>query len=336
MLDPKKANSIIGESLLQGESVASEFRSIFSGSVTADIAKRRSVFEIVNGLTFLSTIMTPILAEAFYGSKMNAWLAAFKHQTNQMPPWLLQALYDAGNKPPDRPFLVEFDRPGDERIRFPKIEAAARTLLKRRVMDRQQFDILSDRAKAESFTIAGDLSDRTIAKVRDTLAKTTYDGASLDKFSKEVSERIGKSAIGPGHLENVYRTNLQAAFRDGQASVMANPVVASVFPYIEYIPISDSRTRDTHSQLGKLGIDGTGIYRREDPFWSLFTPPWDFQCRCSTNNLTIEAAARKGVKEAQKWLETGQPPEEPEYRLQHIPFPHNPGFGQRHGNLVVV
>ena len=167
-------------------------------------------------------------------------------------------------------------------------------------------------------------------------AETTLEGTSLDKFSAKIQERMGKSPIGPGHLENVYRTNLQAAFRDGQASVMANPVVAAVFPYIEYIHVGDARTRDTHRQLGSLGLDGTGVYRRDDPFWNLFTPPWGYQCRCGTNNLTVEAAARKGVKEAERWLETGIAPTNPEHRLEAIPFEPKPGFGQRHGNLVVL
>ncbi len=337
MLDPATSNSIIGSALLKGESVASEFRTIMGGSVVADIARHRSVFEVLRGLTFLTGIVEPIMAEAFFGSTLSAWLAAFDNETRKMPTWLLQALKESGGRtpPPSTPLVLQFERPGD-RVRFPKLEAAAKSLIKRRVMDRQQFDELSDRAKAESFTIAGDLGEKTIEKVRDTLAKVTYDGTSLNKFSAEVHSKIGKSAIGPGHLENVYRTNLQAAFRDGAASVMANPVIAAAFPYIEYIPVHDARARHNHTLLGNLGLNGTGIYRRDDPMWNLFTPPWDYQCRCGVNNLTIEAAARKGALEAQEWQRTGIPPANPEHRLKAIPFEANPGFGQRHGNLVVV
>jgi len=336
MLPIIDSNLIIGESLLHGESLASEFRNVLSGSIVADVVKRRSVFEIVRGVSFLSGLLAPIMAESFFGGKMSAWLAAFDHETRKMPQWLQQAMFDAGSNPPNTPFVFQFERPGDERVKFPKIEAAAKSLLNRRVMDREQFDELTDRAKADAFTVAGDLSEKTIDKVRTTLAETTLEGTSLDKFSAKIQERMGKSPIGPGHLENVYRTNLQAAFRDGQASVMANPVVAAVFPYIEYIPVTDSRTRDTHAQLGKLGLDGTGVYRRDDPFWDYFMTPIDFNCRCGTNNLTVEAAARKGVKEAQRWLETGIAPTNPEHRLETIPFEPKPGFGQRHGSLVAL
>ena len=53
--------------------------------------------------------------------------------------------------------------------------------------------------------------------------------------------------------------------------------MAEVFPYQEYLPIGDSRTRPEHLALAELGINETGVYRRDDPFWDLFLPPWDFQ-----------------------------------------------------------
>lgn len=53
--------------------------------------------------------------------------------------------------------------------------------------------------------------------------------------------------------------------------------------------------------------------------------------------MTLEAAARAGVREAQEWLRTGRPPLQPEFRLaevsQQVEF--KPGFGQR-GNIGVV
>ena len=45
--------------------------------------------------------------------------------------------------------------------------------------------------------------------------------------------------------------------------------------------------------------------------------------------MTIAAAARAGVKEAQRWLKTGTPPERPEWRFEWIPFPANEGWGSR-------
>jgi hypothetical protein len=92
-------------------------------------------------------------------------------------------------------------------------------------------------------------------------------------------------------------------------------------------------TRHQHKELEKLGLNGTAVYRRDDPFWDLFTPPWDYQCRCGVRMLTIAQAAGLGVKEAIEWLDTGVAPMRPEWRYQDIPFAAKPGFGSR-GSVV--
>jgi hypothetical protein len=219
---------------------------------------------------------------------------------------------------------------GDEEpiIRFPLIEKAAESLADRGILSRPEFDAASEDAKLRSFTVAGEHTTDTLQRIRDTLADVTREGASLDDFRELLEERIDTSPIGPAHLETVYRTNVQAAFRDGRETLVSNPVVSEMFPYQEYIPIHDGRVREEHLALEKLGLDETGIYRREDPFWNWFTPPWSYNCRCGVNLLTIEAAARKGVREAQEWLETGQKPPL-RSRLPHIPFNPEPGFGSR-------
>jgi hypothetical protein len=88
--------------------------------------------------------------------------------------------------------------------------------------------------------------------------------------------------------------------------------------------------------LGQLGLNGTGIYRRDDPFWDHFTPPNGFNCRCGVRILTVDAAARAGVQEAKQWLASGQRPATPEHRFSAIPFPPTPGFGSRGRTGVLV
>lgn len=338
MLDQPTSNQIIGDSILFGEAYASEFRSALTQEVIDGKKRKRTINEILRNLFTVGSILSPIFAGAFWRSDMMAWLAAYNYRAQTMPTWLQDRLYDAGQSPPDTPIVFPVDNAGDgpERIRFPKIEKAAKSLLDRRIVTREEFDELSETAKGEAFTIAGNLTERTIGKVRDTLSQITVEGPSLEVFTEKVESAIGKSAIGAGHLENVYRTGIQSAYRDGNESVMQNPIVAAVFPYQEYIPIHDGRVRSDHLALGSLGLNGTSVYRRDDPFWDFFTPPIGFKCRCGTNALTIEAAARKGVLEAQLWLETGNAPAAPEHRLEFIPFEPPEGFGKRFGKLVVA
>jgi SPP1 gp7 family putative phage head morphogenesis protein len=184
---------------------------------------------------------------------------------------------------------------------------------------------LEGRPRRNAFTVANLDTEDAIATVRDVLAESIAEGPSLQSFRKELEERLEGSRLGPAHLENVYRTNIQRAFHDGRDQLATDPTVQEVFPYREYIPIRDSRTRPDHLALETLGLSNTGVYRAEDPFWEIFRPPWDYQCRCSDNLLTIEAAARKGVIEAQVWQRTDvKPPLES--RLPFISFRPDPSW----------
>lgn len=89
-----------------------------------------------------------------------------------------------------------------------------------------------------------------------------------------------------------------------------------LFPYFSWYPVRDGRSNKLHLKLETLGLDGTCIFRCDDPFFS----PWFVArrlglrpCRCDVAIATVEHAARKGVKEAIKWQETGKPPKKPKW-----------------------
>jgi hypothetical protein len=115
----------------------------------------------------------------------------------------------------------------------------------------------------------------------------------------------------------VYRTNIQAAFSDGQKEVLENPFIRSAFPYASYNAIDDDRVRENHLALEKHGIQGSNIYRLNDPVLQTFLPPWDFNCRCSWVPLTVQQAAEQGIEEAKVWTATGIEPSPP----AHVPMP---------------
>lgn len=212
-----------------------------------------------------------------------------------------------------------------------RLWASAKALIDRNVVTRGQFERMADSAKSRAFTVAFQESTKIIEKYRRALHDTIRVGASLDEYRDQVA---AFDTLTPSHLENVYRTNIQAAFRDGRETVLKNPIVSDVFPYQQYIATRDARVRPEHLAMEQLGLDGTSIYRRDDPVWDYFTPPWDYNCRCGVRLMSVKAAARAGVREAQLWLETGRAPLVPEHRLQYIPFLPNEGFGARSGLLA--
>lgn len=298
----------------------------------------------------------PIIARELFLRILAFWIRGASFSWRSIPPWLR---YEMQSTRVDPALLAELARRKGVPLRntripdmgplesprvsqlllpseishagIPRLLRAAQSLLDRQVVTRPQFDRMFESARSQAFTVAYADSLKTIDRYRRALYNTIHLGASLDEFKDQVAEF---NTLTPSHLENVYRTNVQAAFRDGREAVLKNPIVAEVFPYQQYIATRDARVRPDHLALEGLGLNGTSIYRRDDPFWDRFTPPWDYNCRCGVRLLTIKSAARAGVREAQEWLETGLPPRQPEHRDALIPFPSNPGFGVRSGDLA--
>lgn len=219
--------------------------------------------------------------------------------TDDLPPWRVAAASP---------------EPGDERapVEFPIIDEAVKGLRERRLLSKAEFDQLEADAKSEAFAVAGIAADETLAKVRDMLAQQVDEGADLDEFRKKVAATVGEGTfLSPAHMEVVYRNAVQTDLSKGQEKALSHPAVAPGFPYRAYYAIHDDRVRKNHLALEKLGIQGTNIYRADDPTWKKFQPPWDFNDRCGWAGISIREAADKGIEEAIKWLETGVPPAVP-------------------------
>lgn len=324
------ADEIFGTSIIMAEVIAQELRERLARELSRH-HKTNTADELLELARAILSEFEPLLAENLLNTDLAAWLAGMERVVDKTPFWTLEELardMGGGRPPPRFAFPLAFDD-GEPIIRFPMLEKAAERLAEKRIVSPAEFSRLTASERARAFTAAGDMSRDALQTVRDALAENVAEGTSLRIFREMMEERLDGSFLGPAHLETVYRTNVQASFHDGHDYLAANPIVAEVFPYQAYIPIHDGRVRDEHLALETLGLDGTNVYRRDDPFWDLFTPPWDFNCRCGINLLTIKQAARKGVREAQRWLETGHPPLAPEWRLGAIPFRPRTGFGGR-------
>lgn len=191
----------------------------------------------------------------------------------------------APTEPPDKPptsdpFTPEApDEDDPESIIFPMIEESVRILSEKNLMNADQYRMLESAARAKAFTVAGVDSEDTLAKIRDVLAKNIEEGADYAAFKQEVLDSVGEGTfLSEAHQEMVFRTNVQSAFSDGQMSVLNDPLIRSGFPYSIYSAIHDNRVRPNHLALEELGINGTNVYRNDDPVFQLFRPPWNFNC----------------------------------------------------------
>lgn len=324
----KSVDLIIGRSLITAEAIAQELRE----RLAEELAIRWDLLteaELLAAARDILEEIEPILAKQLQATDLAAWISGFDEVAKQTPEWVLDMLSSSGApRPPGPPRLMipGLGEPEEPILRFPLIDKAVESLSKKGILTREQFDQVSDAARLRAFTVSGELTEDAIAGMRDILADTIREGASLRSFADKFEQQLEDVVLPPGRLETIYRTNVQAAYRDGFEALASDPIVSDVFPYQEYHAIHDGRVREEHLQLESLGLNGTNIYRRDDPMWDYFTPPWDFNCRCGVNLLTVEAAASRGVQEAKKWLESGEPPAEPEWRLAHIPFRPPEGF----------
>lgn len=211
--------------------------------------------------------------------------------------------------PTPSPFALSPPTDSLEEIHFPTIDNAVKSLTERNVLTRPQYDALDTAARAKAFTVAGVDAEATLTKIRDVLAANVEKGTDYETFKQEILDAVDSGTfLSDAHSETVFRTNVQSAFSDGQMEVLNHPLVRSGFPYSTYDAIHDDRVRENHLALETLGINGTNVYRTDDPVFQMFRPPWDYNDRCSWTPITVRQAAESGVPEAQEWLRTGVEP----------------------------
>lgn len=328
------AEHIIGASLTGAEALFAEIRRDVVRAVSAQYTLAPFGSLITSAEKVFSRV-SPLAVDHLADTEVAGWIGGMDSLAQQFPPWLWDEFTTGVRSmiapPPPPPEMFRLLGMFDDapRLRLPLIEQAAERLSQRNVLTRSQWDATTEDARDRAFMITGDITAETIDDVRTLLTENIAEGTSLASFRELLGDRLETSGIGPGRIENIYRTNVQAAFRDGRETLAADSVVSELFPYQAYLAIHDARTRTTHHQLELLGLSGTNIYRRDDPFWDYFTPPCGYQCRCGVMLMTIEAAARAGVQEAIDWLKNGRPPSKPEWRLNYIPFAPTAGFGSR-------
>lgn len=323
-------SEIVGRALVSAESIASELRRRLASEI-ARLGVYASTETILSLARDVLDRFEPILAQRIADADLAGLIAGMRRVVAHMPRRAREAFgarrWDTGRFDRDPPNIIRGPPEwfGEPEASFPKIEEAVDYLLSKQIVTRPEFNRMADDAKANAFLITGDLTTETIEGVRNALAENIAKGADFRAFRREVGARLETSGIGAGRLETIFRNNVQSAFTVGQERLLADPIVDELFPYQEYFATHDARSRAEHRQLETLGIQNTGIYRRDDPFWNYFSTPWAFNCRCTTNVLTLEAAARKGIREAQEWIRTGvKPPLES--RLPYIPFRPDPKF----------
>lgn len=255
----------------------------------------------------------PDIARAITNAVIAAWVTAARQPARDAAPLpldpdrtreVVEAIVGATPSLIPPPHGVEDASP----FRFPAIEVAARDLLTRDVVTTSQLQQLASDAHSAASAVASSVSSAGIGAVRAALAETVHKGSTLRDFRKAVGPMLDAAGFSDSQVETTYRTQVGQAQAAGLKAVLEHPLVGDEFPFILYSFTGDQRTREEHRYLGTHGLDGTGVYWRDDPTIIRFFPPCAWNCRCVAIPLSAEDAANYGVRDARRWLSTGEEP----------------------------
>lgn len=157
---------------------------------------------------------------------------------------------------------------------FPQVVKAAEWVRSRIPFEPAEYRRLEHDARQVAVTVARAQTLDVVKRVREAIAEDVAEGGTLAGFRERVGEALEASGAGPAEVEAVYRTHVGRAYAAGQVAVLDSPAVRSAVPYLLYSATHDDRTRPEHLEMERLGLDGTAVYRADDPVWDFYFPPW--------------------------------------------------------------
>lgn len=263
----------------------------------------------------------PALASRLQVAQVFTYITAANQVVEQTPRALLPKPATAPPKPPE---LHEPDLEPDEPspYRFPQVVIAKHHLDTRIPLTKDEYDELDIDSQRVAFTVARLQTESAVRAVQNALSRDIEQGGALRDFRLAVGDELDASGLSDSQVETIYRTHVGRAYSAGQVAILDSPAVRTAFPYLMYSATHDSRVRPDHLAMESLGLDGTAIYRADDPIWDLYYPPWGWACRCMVIPISITDAAGYGVREAIEWKETGVAPSRPEFvSIPDFPLP---------------
>jgi hypothetical protein len=226
---------------------------------------------------------------------------------------------------PRRPRITTGLPDDDDNIELPVIDEAVRDLIGRRILTRGDYIAASSEARQQAFTVAGLATEDAVSRVRDALAEAVDQGQTLREFRTKLGEDLETSRLGPGRVENTFRTGVLGAYANGMEAVRKSPLVRSELPFAVTEPIRDSRLSEmckTAAESGLHDVNGqrTNVYYAEDQEWKRTRPIRHYQCRCGMLFLSLQEAAERGIAAARRWLRTGIQPAIEELCVPRVPI----------------
>lgn len=149
--------------------------------------------------------------------------------------------------------------------------------------------------RAQAFFSARVAEARVLEKLREVSAR--YSSGEIDaatcrleiknwlKVKENVDdESIRGALMSTSRLDLILNQNQMMAAAVGARELALDPEIYEALPYYKFVPSTSASPRDEHSKFYGIVLD------KKHPFWETHTPPIDFNCKCSLDELTAEEA----------------------------------------------
>ena len=171
----------------------------------------------------------------------------------------------------------------------------SRTNLPNDLNTRQISVMIPPKIRAQSFFSARVAEGHILDKLREITDGYSRGDFGLGEARNKLKEflwgegydrhlRTMQNLASTARLNLILKQNAAMAHAAAEWKRMHDPDAMKVYPYVRYHARTDRRCRPEHAQL-----DGR-IFRKDDPFLSTHTPPWDFNCRCWLEEIDEQEA----------------------------------------------
>lgn len=265
-----------------------------------------SLDDLLAKLDALLARYTPEITKDLSDAQLAAMLAAHANVAEQIAKTGHAAAGAMGLPAAPPASLIKEFSDGSGFIRFPVVEDAIETLRASPVFAGETWRETAEAVKQGAFGITADLRADTLSKVREALSEQLEDGLSRAEFVENAHAIIGRGMLSDSHLAQVFRNNVGQSLADARERALSAPLVVDAFPYRQRVATHDNRVRPEHRALETQGLNGTAIYRADDPAWRALRAPFSWNCRCDDIPVGVADAAAAGVREAQEWLKRAE------------------------------
>lgn len=172
---------------------------------------------------------------------------------------------------------------------------AERHFAKKVPLTSEMFERLTTTQRSRAFRIAGVNNARLVQAARDKLEAAVRDGTSFRDFGLELKKLFageGIPAPALSRLRLAFQQNTMAAYSDARREVLDDPEIAGAFAYRRYLTVGNGTAGVRNVRPEHAALHGK-IFAWNDPLWSIFTPPWEFGCRCTFIALTAGQVRRR-------------------------------------------